>query len=350
MESPEHPLAAQRLQNLPKVELHRHLEGSLRISTLRQIARQHNLPFPADTDLPALVQIQAGEPLTFANFLSKVQPLRQFYQSPQIITRVVEEVIADAAAEQVRHLELRFTPAALARAQGFPLNEVMDWVIESACRAASQRGLSLALIASFNRHEPLELARQVTALSADRAGSGIDGLDLAGNEAEFSALPFAGLLREAKQSGLHLTIHAGEWGGAANVREAIQDLHTDRIGHGVRVLEDPSIAALARERQIPFEVCVTSNVQSGVCPSVLAHPVRGMLAAGLNATLNTDDPSISNIDLTHEYRLAVQELQLTLAQLKDRILAAARASFLPPAEKQTLCNSLELELAQQITT
>lgn len=350
MESSDHPLAAQRIQNLPKVELHRHLEGSLRISTLRQIAHQYNLPFPTDADLPALVQIQAGEPLTFANFLSKFQPLRQFYQSPQIITRVVEEVIADAAAEQVRHLELRFTPAALARAQGFPLNEVMDWVIESARSAASQRGLSLALIASFNRHEPLELARQVTTLAAGRAGSGIDGLDLAGNEAEFSALPFAGLLREAQQSGLRLTIHAGEWGGPANVREAIQDLNADRIGHGVRVLEDPSAAALARERQIPFEVCVTSNVQSGVCPSVLAHPVLGMLAAGLNATFNTDDPSISNIDLTHEYRLAVQELQFTLEQLKDRILAAARASFLPPAEKQALCDTLELELAQQITT
>jgi len=329
------------LKKLPKVDLHRHLEGSLRMATLKEINQAHPLGIAETENLEALVQIQPEDPLTFANFLSKFQPLRLFYQSPQIITRVVGESIADAAAENIRHLELRFTPVALARARNYPLGEVMDWVIQSARAAAQKHQISVSLIASFNRHEPVDLAQQVAIMAAERAVNGISGLDLAGNEADFSALPFTGILKEARQSGLKITIHAGEWGGAEHVREAITDLQADRIGHGVRVLEDPDVTALAREHQIPFEVCLTSNCQSGVCASYQQHPIREMLAAGLNVTINTDDPGISKITLTSEYQHLVETLGVSHALLQERILAAANASFLPPAQKQALLASLQ---------
>jgi adenosine deaminase len=327
---------SQVYNNFPKVELHRHLEGSLRVSTLKEIALAHQLSFSDHINLEALVQVQPDDPLTFANFLSKFQPLRLFYQSPQIITRVVQESIADAAAENIQHLELRFTPVALARAQGYPLSEVMDWVISSAQQAARQFHISISLIASVNRHESVQLAQEVARLAMERGPSGIAGLDLAGNEAEFPALQFAGILHEAQKSGLKITIHAGEWGGAQNVREAIEDLHADRIGHGVRVLEDPRVVDLARERQLPFEVCVTSNCQSGVCASVHNHPICRMLEAGLNVTINTDDPGISNITLSSEYQLLSESLGFSTTQLRERVLAAVDASFLTANQKQAL--------------
>ncbi|HTX92988.1 MAG TPA: adenosine deaminase [Anaerolineales bacterium] len=331
--------------SLPKVELHRHLEGSLRLKTMQEIARSGNLTVPAATGpLSSLVQVQESEPYTFQNFLAKFSTLRMFYRSPEIIHRITREAVEDAAKDNVRYMELRFTPVALSRAEGFPLGDVMDWVCQSAQKAAREFGLTVGLIVSVNRHESVELAEQVAWLAAARLKKGIVGMDLAGNEAEFSAKPFADILREAQQSGLKLTIHAGEWGPPANVREALQVLNADRIGHGVRVVEDSQVVALARERGAAFEVCVTSNHQTGVIPPGAQHPVMKMINLGLNVALGTDDPSISQITLTDEYSRVCEELDMTQSRLKERILAAAKASFLPDAERQRLVDQLKLEL------
>jgi adenosine deaminase len=219
----------------------------------------------------------------------------------------------------------------------------MDWVIDGARQASETYGIKTSLIASVNRHESPDIAEQVARLAAERLDKGIVGLDLAGNEADFSGLPFLGVFKEARQAGLRITIHAGEWGPASNVMEAITQLGAERIGHGVRVLEDPAVTALARERQSVFEVCVTSNYQSGVVPALSVHPLPRMLSLGLNATINTDDPSISQITLSHEYELVCENLNMSTADLKNRVLAAAEAAFLPEAEKSALVESLEAE-------
>jgi adenosine deaminase len=330
----------------PKVELHRHLEGSLRLSTLWEVAREHNMVIPTTGQLRSLVQVNEQEPYTFENFLSKFETLRLFYRSPEIIGRVTREAIADAAQDNVRYFELRFTPVALSKAQGYSLTQVMDWVIEGANAAQQEHRITARLIASVNRNESVSLAEQVAQLAVDRQGKGIVGLDLAGNEAYYSALPFASVFHEAQKAGLHVTVHAGEWGGPSNVSDAILGLQAERIGHGVRVIEDANVLAMARDHQAAFEVCVTSNYQSGVVSSLSGHPLMRMLDAGLNATLNTDDPSISQISLGNEYRVAVDELGMTLVALKERVLAAARAAFLPDWERQALVQSLEKELTE----
>lgn len=331
---------------LVKVDLHRHLEGSLRLKTILEVARLYGITIPASTgSLRKLVQVRTSEPYTSQNFLAKFKSLRMFYRSPEIIQRVTREAVEDAAKDNVRYLELRFTPVALSSTRRFPLGEVMDWVCESASKAAREFGISVRLIASVNRHESVELAEQVARLAIDRIGGSLVGMDLAGNEAEFSALPFLGVFKEAQQSGLRLTVHAGEWAGAANVHEALEKFHADRIGHGVRVMEDPNTVALARERGIPFEVCVTSNYQTGVVQSIDEHPVMKMLKAGLNVTLGTDNPSISKITLTDEYQRVCEDLGMDPQLLKERILAAAQASFLPEAERVTLMKQLRKELS-----
>lgn len=335
-------------RSIPKVDLHRHLEGSLRVKTLEEIAAQYQMVYP-NQRLGALVQIRAGEALTPTNFLAKFKVLRQFYRSPEIIDRLAREAVEDAARDGVVHLEMRFTPAALAQVQGFALAQVMDWVAYSVQEASKKYGITVRLIASVNRHEPLSKAEEVARLAAERIDRGIVGLDLAGDEAAFPARPFAGLFREARESGLYITVHAGEWGGAENVREAIEVLGSDRIGHGVRVMEDPAAVQVAVERQIAFDVCLTSNVQSGVVSSPAAHPLPRMLDSGLSVTLNTDDPSISGITLSEEYILAQEEIGLARHQLERCILTGARSAFLPPVEIAVLQDRVQsqLEMAPQ---
>jgi adenosine deaminase len=332
-------------QKLPKVELHRHLEGSLRLATMLDIARAHGITVPINiTRLSHLVQVQNGEPFTYENFLAKFTTLRMFYRSPEVIHRVTREAIEDAAKDNVRYLELRFTPVALSRAERFPLDEVIDWVCESAQQAAKEFGIMVRLLASVNRHESAELTEQVAWLAANRIGKGLVGLDLAGNEAEFPIQPFTGIFREAQQAGLRITVHAGEWAGATSVRSALEVLNAERIGHGVRILEDEAVVTLARERGATFEVCVTSNYQSGVVPSLEVHPLLEMIESGLNVTLATDDPNISQITLGDEYRQVCEDLGMTRQALKERVLAAAKAAFLPDQEREILVSQLKKEL------
>jgi len=331
--------------SLPKVELHRHLEGSLRLTTMLDIARQHGVTVPISMfNLSGLVQVQDQDPQTFTNFLDKFKTLRLFYKSPDVIDRVTREAVEDAAHDNICYLELRFTPVALSRAEGFPLHDVMDWVVKSAQEAATKYKIKVGLIASVNRHESPELAEQVAWLAMEYIKDGLVGIDLAGNEAEFKSDPFQGIFKEAKQTGLHVTIHAGEWGGAENVRDAILNLGAERIGHGVRVMEDESVVALAKERGTVFEVCVTSNYQSGVVRSLPSHPLPSMIAAGLNVTINTDDPSVSRITLSHEYQHVCEKLNVPMSVLKQSVLNAAQASFLNDDEKTKLVESLKKEM------
>lgn len=333
-------------KSLPKVELHRHLEGSLRLPTMLELAHSYklNVPVSDPPKLRALVQVQKTDPQTAANFLSKFETLRLFFRSREIISRVTREAVADAAADNVRYMELRFTPVALGKARNYPLGEVMDWVIESANQAEQDFGVMTRLIASVNRHESVHIAEKVAQLAVDRMDQGIVGLDLAGAEGKFPAMPFKGVFSEARQAGLRITIHAGEWGGAENIVEAIQELQAERVGHGVRIFENDMAVDLACERGTTFEVCPTSNYQSGVVAPGDMHPLPRMLKRGLCVTLNTDDPGISAIALSDECQLACEALSLSVEQLKTTVLDAARTSFLSNGGREKLVQSLRTEM------
>ncbi len=322
---------------LPKIDLHRHLEGSLRLGTALEVARTYGLRLPIGTSqLRPLVQVTRQDPLTFRNFLSKFETLRNFYQSPEVVQRVTYEAVSDAAGDNVKYLELRFTPMALAKARSYSLDDVTGWVLEAAGRAARENDITVRLIASMNRNEGLEIGAEVTRLAIQHYADGIVGLDLAGDEVNYPAEPFAELFQEARRVGLGITVHAGEWTGAPSVRHAIETMQAHRIGHGVRVLEDPEVAALARARGVYFEVCPTSNLQSGVVSRMEDHPLPQMIEAGLRVTLNTDDPGVSDITLTDELLVAVRQLGLSPEALRATLLNSARAAFLPRAERAAL--------------
>lgn len=331
-----------RLAALPKIDLHRHFEGALRLSSLAEIARTYQLDVPAYSveGLRPHVQIMPDSPHTVAHFLSKFAVLRKFYCNGEVICRLAREVVEDAAADNVRHLELRFTPKALTHASRLTFREAIACLCEGVAQAQRACNISVRLIVSLNRHESVEEGAQALHAALDFRAQGVVALDLGGQEDGFSAEPFRGLFAEARQAGLQVTAHAAEWAGAANARYAIEQLGATRIGHGVRILEDPSVVALVRERGTTFEVCPTSNIHSGIFPSLDQHPLQTMRAHGLRLTLNTDDPLLSNITLSDELHNALTRLGCTWADLREMALNAAHAAFLPPSERAALAEQL----------
>jgi adenosine deaminase len=328
----------EQIAAFPKVELHRHLEGAIRLSTLVEIAKDYKIDLPTYSleELRPYVQITADSPADAGHFLSKFNILRHFYCAPEVIQRLAREVVEDAAADNVKYMELRFTPKALAKSMNFQFSEVIRWVCQGIDEAQRSNDIKVRLIVSMNRHESVREGERIMQSVFDMRDRGIVGIDLAGQEAGYPANPFFQLFGKARDAGLGITVHGGEWSGPKNVRDAIELMGATRIGHGVRVIEDSKVAQLARERGTTFEVCPTSNVQSGSVPSFAYHPLRDMLYLGLKATLNTDDPSISNITLTDEFVLAMEHLAVTLDEVKKMIVNAARATFLPEAERAAL--------------
>lgn len=334
----------QILHGLPKADLHRHLEGSLRLETLAEIAHEHGVDLPAYSieDLRPYVQI-TDDPPDFHRFLEKFRLLRHFYKTPEAVARVAYEAVADAAADNVKYLELRFNPAALARTQGFSFEEVTDWVIEAVGRAQQDLGILVRLITTIVRHEEIEIAERVAQLSIERRTTGIVAIDLAGDEVNFDAKPFAPVFQAAREAGLGVTVHAGEAAGAENVRQAVLEMGATRIGHGVRSIENSEVIKLLRDRNVTLEVCLTSNLQTGVMHNFSHHPLRDLYMLGVPVTLNTDDPSISDTTLTDEYIVAMMALGIRMSQLRAMCCNSLRAAFLPEAERQ----ALEAQIAQE---
>lgn len=329
------------LHRLPKVELHRHLEGSLRPSTLAEIAVQYDIDVPRTEEaLRPLVQIMPDDPRTADGFLSKFRVLRQFFRSEAVIRRITREAIADAATDNIAYMELRFTPQALSNLLNVDFETVVAWVCDATTEACAEYDIITRLIVSMNRHESVEIGQRVIDAALTRRGCGVVGLDLAGREADFAGAPFRAVFKQARAAGLDVTVHAGEWAGAGSVQEAVTVLEAVRIGHGVRALEDPFVVDLLVAQAVTLEVCPTSNVDSGVCPALVDHALPDLLGAGVRVTLNTDDPLVSGITLTDEFYRAHTLLGFDLADLRALTLHAARASFLPPDERDTLLTRL----------
>jgi adenosine deaminase len=328
----------QLLFQLPKVEIHRHLEGSIRLSTLVEVAQQYDIDLPA-RDVEGLrkhVQITPDSPSDSAHFLSKFTVIRRFFNAPEVITRIAREAVEDAAADNIKYMELRFTPKALTKLMSFSFADVVRWVCAGINEGQTGRDIKVRLIISMNRHESVAEGERALRVALDHRDKGIVGLDLAGQESGYPANPFYKLFADAKQAGLGITVHAGEWFGPRNIKDAISIMGANRIGHGVRVVEDSKVAQLARETGTVFEVCPTSNMHSGVFPAAKYHPLRDMIDLGIKTTINTDDPAISNITLTDELALSLGALGLTLDNVKRTIMDAAKSAFLPPDEKATL--------------
>lgn len=336
-------------QSLPKIDLHRHLEGSLRLETLIDIAQAQGLDLPShDVEgLRPYVQM-TDDPHQLDVFLQKFQILRRFYTSKEAVQRIAREAVLDAAADNIRYLELRFNPVALSRVHHFQLSEVVDWVIEAVTPAQHDSGTRTCLIFQIGRNEPLRTAEEIAELAVAHFGPLVRGIDLAGDEVMHPADRFEPVFRRARQGGLHITIHAGEAvkaDGANSIQTAVLNLGAQRIGHGIRAVENSDIVQMLRERHIALEVCPTSNLHTGIVRGLKQHPLYDLFQLGLYVTLNTDDPSISATTLSHEYVVATEEIGLEPRFIYRMLRHAVEAAFLPEVERADLRRAFRAWLA-----
>lgn len=331
--------------SFPLIDLHRHLDGNVRLETILELGRKYNIPLPA-LDLEALrphVQVVAGEhedaavPGVMA-FIAKFKWMMAILVDYDACRRVAYENVQDAAVEGLDYVELRFSPWFMAETHGLDSAGVVEAVIDGVETGARELGVRVNLIGIISRtYGPDACWQELDALLTQR--DHLVALDLAGDEANWPGELFFGHFEKARNVGWAITVHAGESAGPHSVWQALRELGATRIGHGVTSIEDPALMDYMAEHQIGVESSLTSNVQTSIVSSYATHPIRHFVERGMCVTLNTDDPGISAIDLRHEYEVAAPAAGLTTEQV-DRIQRNALAvAFLTDADREALAES-----------
>lgn len=323
---------------LPLIDLHHHLDGSLRLETILDLGLKHNLPLPAKTleGLRPYVQVSTPQPGIMA-FIERFEWMTGVLVDYDACRRVAYENVEDAAHEGVDYVEYRYSPWFMAEAHGLDAAGVVEAVTDGIQAAERDSNTRANQIGILSRHYGPEIAmRELEALLTKREA--FVGLDLAGDEAHFPGGLFVEHFKKARNTGWHITVHAGEAAGPESVWQAIQELGAERIGHAVHAPEDPALLDYMLEHQIGIECNLTSNVQTTTVPDYPSHPLRLFLEKGLLATINTDDPGISAIDLHYEYDVAGPKAGLDETLLRQAQFNALKTAFLSEGEKQILLN------------
>jgi adenosine deaminase len=299
---------------MPKAELHLHLDGSLRIDTALDLARTRGIDAPRDWAGMFEALVGPERSADQAELLRAFDLPIALMQDAEALERIAYELVASKAAERVRYVEVRWGPL-LHVARGMSLADGIAAVVRGGRRAAEREEIIVRFIATALRsHDPAD-NRRLAETAATFRDEGLTGFDLAGPEAAFpDPLAHRVAFEAARAGGLRITLHAGEWGGAAQVRRALE-VRPDRIAHGPLAIDDPDLCRELGYRAVTLDLCPTSNVQAGIVASVEAHPLASLHRAGVPVTLSTDDSTVSNISLSDEYERAVARIGLTLPEL-----------------------------------
>jgi adenosine deaminase len=330
---------------LPRVELHRHLEGSIRLKTVIEIAKQKGISLQT-YQLPKLEKLTWITKPTpdILDILPSFSIFTRILTDYDVCQRVTWEALEDAAAEGINYMELRFSPLFMAEPHNLDPMSVTAAVCEAWQDTQHRLPMRSKLIVILSRTYGPEACQIELDTALAYCQKGIVGVDLAGDEARFPAELFIDHFRQARAAGLNITAHAGEFSGAESVRTAILKLGAERIGHAVHAIDDPATMELLAERGVAIECCPTSNYYTCSVSSLKAHPLPKFLQNGIRATINADDPSIfGNITLEHEYQLALSEMGLTPDELRQVQHNGIEAAFITSAEKSDLCKSFSGE-------
>jgi len=315
------------MSGLQRIDLHRHLDGNIRLATILELADKNGVTLPADTEeeLRPFVTVTTPQP-GLLEFLEKFRWSVGVLKSPDDCWRVAFENVEDALGERLDAVELRFSPWFMAQAHGLDPAEVAAAVADGVEAGVAAFGVKASLIGILSRtFGPAICRKELEALLTIRER--LVAVDLAGDEAGYPASLFVEHFRCVRDAGLGITIHAGEAAGPWSIREAMDLLGATRIGHGVRAIEDPALMDELAERRIGLECCPTSNVQTSTIRSYDEHPLRSFLEAGLLATINTDDPGISAITFDHELAVARERCGLGEELLGRALANAAEIAF-----------------------
>ena len=311
----------------PKIELHVHLEGTIRPATLLEIARRNDAPLPVDTvdELARLYHFS-----DFAQFIEVWLMTTRCLRTADDFRRITVEYAAEAAGHGAVYLEAVCSPPQFAQL-GVPWDEIFTGYVEGAAEALDRHGVIVKLTPDLYRGLEPELAEECAHVSVRYRDRGVVGLGIGGPEKDRSIEPYRKAFEIARAGGLGVVPHSGEADGPASMREVLT-LHPDRIRHGIRAVEDPDLLAEIVERGLVLDVCPTSNLRTGVVASLAEHPLPRLRAAGVPCTINTDDPAMFDTDLDREYTAAA-ELGVSAA---DAFTAGVAGALCDDATRQRL--------------
>jgi adenosine deaminase len=335
------------IRRMPKVELHVHLEGSIEPGTLLKLAERHQVSLPART----IEELREWYKFTdFNHFIEVYLAICSCILTADDLELIATEFLKDRFEQNILYSEVIYTP--FTHLPHIPLADQLA-ALNRARKVAEQKyGIRINLAPDISReHRPIEDSHLIAEWAIKNRNNGISALGLGGPEVGNPPELFASTFEIARKADFPATPHAGETEGPASIWGALKTLHAVRIGHGVRCLEDPVLVAYLKEKQIPLEVCPSSNVCLHVVPDLASHPLPRLLDEGLYVTINSDDPPMFNTNLTEEYQRITRQFGFTEPQLRKFIFNAAQVTLLPENEKVTLIqkitagfDSLEKEL------
>ncbi len=332
----------ERIRRMPKVELHVHLEGSVSPKTFLRLCEQHGLEPPAPSEEALAEQFEYSD---FRHFVTLYLAVQNSIRSAEDLALLVRELGADRARQHILYSEVTVTPYThIWQDKGMRPEMIIEGLEEGRRQVREQFGVELRWVMDIPRTLPEPAATWTTDWAIAWQDRGVVALGLGGDEARGPAAPFAAHFARARAAGLHSAPHAGETSGPESVWAALQALGAERIGHGVRSIEDPLLLAYLRQHRIPLEVNPTSNIRLRLYPTLAHHPFPHLLRMGLCLTVNSDDPPLFNTTLIEEYLHLVETFGLGWEEVRALVSNAAAAVFLPEEEKRSLVARVRREL------
>ncbi len=333
------------LHAIPKTDLHVHLDGSLRIETVLDLAAEYQLPyeFQTDADVRRVCQVDQNCD-SLEEYLKVFEVTLQLMQRAEDLERVAYELAEDAHHENVRYMEVRYSPL-LHRRAGLEFDDIVAAVQRGLDRTRRRYGIQTGQVLCGIRHISPESSLELAELAVRWKGRGVVGFDLAGTESDNPAKRHLHAFYLVRNNNVNVTIHAGEAFGPTSIHQAIHYCGAHRIGHGTRLIEDPDLMNWVNDHRIAVEVCLASNMQTRAIPDLQSHPIRRYIADGLRVTLNTDNRLISDTTVTNEFALAVENYDLTEDQVLSLVMNGFKSAFLPLAAKIRLIQRALDELA-----
>jgi adenosine deaminase len=324
------------IHQMPKVEIHVHLEGSVRPATLLQLAKKHKVVLPADT----VEGIQQWYTFTdFDHFVQIYIKISSCLQTPDDIELIAREFLIGQAEQNIQYSEVTYTALTHYLTKNMPFNDQLAALNRARDWGRTALGIDVGYVIDIPRSVTAEQGDIVAQWMIDTYNGGENGLvafGLGGPEVGHPPERFQASFERIYAAGIPSVPHAGETEGPASIWGSLRALHAVRLGHGVRCLEDPELVAYLRDHQIPLEVNPSSNICLGVYPSLQDHALPRLLAEGLYITINSDDPPMFNTTLTDEYMRVSETFGFSEADMEKFVLNALQATFLPNDKKNTL--------------
>ena len=331
------------LHAIPKADLHCHLDGSLRIDTILDLAKRDGVELPTTDPVAMREVVQCGKLCEdLVEYLRAFDVTCKVLQTEYALERVAFEVAEDAAQENVRYLEVRYAPI-LHTMGRLRLDQVVQAVLDGLARAERTYDIRTGLIICGIRNMTPETSLRIAELAIAFKNRGVCGFDLAGAEYDHPARHHREAFQLIRNNNINVTIHAGEAYGPESIHQAIHECGAQRIGHGTRLKESGDLLNFVTDHRIPLEICLKSNIQTRAVPSMAAHPFKFYLDLGLRVTLNTDNRLITDTTVTDEYLLATQQWDLGVDELRWVMINGFKSSFLPFREKTQMAKRVAAE-------